>query len=90
MKLRLGFLYWTVLTFWNTSGGYLTKTFNSDFERWLLVIINTFESWQSHPKDIVRNIQNLIEKWLLGGIYWNPKIIGIVKVLLGIITTITK
>ena len=29
MKLRLGFPCWTVLTFWNTSGGYLTQTFNS-------------------------------------------------------------
>ena len=29
MKLKLGFLCWTVLIFWNTSGGYLTQTFNS-------------------------------------------------------------
>ena len=29
MKLRLDFLSWTVLRFWNTSGGFLTQTFNS-------------------------------------------------------------
>ena len=29
MKLRLDFIYLTVLTFWNISGGYLTQTFNS-------------------------------------------------------------
>ena len=29
MKLRLGHLFLNALTFWNTSGGYLTQTFNS-------------------------------------------------------------
>ena len=29
MKLRLDFLCCTVLTFWNTSGGYLSQIFNS-------------------------------------------------------------
>ena len=29
IKLRLGFLCWPVLTFWNTYGGYLTQIFNS-------------------------------------------------------------
>ena len=29
MKLRLGLLRWTVLIFWNISGGYLTQNFNS-------------------------------------------------------------
>ena len=29
MKQRLGFHCWTVLTFWNLSGGYVTQFFNS-------------------------------------------------------------
>ena len=33
MKLRLGFLCCTVLTFWNTSDGYLTQIFNSQILR---------------------------------------------------------
>ena len=28
-KLQVGFLSLTVVTFWNTSDGYLTQTFNS-------------------------------------------------------------
>ena len=45
MKLRLGFLCSTALTFWNISGGYLDQTFNSQSLRGDL-IFNNFESDQ--------------------------------------------
>ena len=54
MKLTLGFLCWTVLTFWNTSSGYLTQTFNSQTLRGdliiafnnLIIVFNNFQSKQ--------------------------------------------
>ena len=76
---------WTVLTFWNICGGYLTQNFNS----WTLRgdIYNNFESsWiiLSHRNltqkiYVARNFQKLIGKRLLGDIYWNPENIAFVK-----------
>ena len=51
MKLKSAFLCWTVLTFWDTSGGYLTQVFNSQTLRGDL-IFNDFESKQSSTQKI--------------------------------------
>ena len=43
---------WTLLTFLNIYGGYLTQTFNSWTLRGEFWVIFNFESQQPHPEDI--------------------------------------
>ena len=76
MKLRLGFLCLTVVTFWNKSGGYLTQAFNSQTLRDdLTKIFKNFESQQPHPKDIARIIQKPLGKDCLETFIEIPKIL---------------
>ena len=91
MKLRLGFLCWAVLTFWNISGGYLTQTFNSQTLRGDLIFLRTLSPNNLASKRYSQKFSKLNwEKiaWrhiLKPQKYWNC------KVLLDIIaTTITQ
>ena len=92
MKLRLAFICWTALTFWNTSGGFLTQTFNSQTLRgdlkWFLIILsqNNLAPKRYSQKFSKLNWEKIAWRHLLKSQkYWNC------KVLLDIIaTTITQ
>ena len=86
--MRLGFLCWTFLTFWNTSGGYLIQTFNSQtlrdgFWQFLIILIqNNLAPKRYSQKFSKLNWEKMAPRHLLKfQKYWNC------KVLLAIIAT---
>ena len=86
--MRLGFLCWTFLTFWNTSGGYLIQTFNSQtlrdgFWQFLIILIqNNLAPKRYSQKFSKLNWEKMAPRHLLKSQkYWNC------KVLLAIIAT---
>ena len=82
MELRLGFLYWSTLTFWNTSGGYLTQTFNphtlvGDLQQILEILSQNQLAPKRYSQEFLKsNWEQIAWKYLLKSKkYWNCKVL---------------